>query len=339
MHYWRSSRWSFLSNSEDNERWIELPLPFALIGSHPRCQVRVDYKRLPSVVYFAVVCGSKIEIWPLCGIAFPVWGRVKSDTRILVGKSRLKLIGENDPAWAFSAGKEGRLPGDAINDIGPLSVEAEPAGGSLILDWGAGTQTRKLRRRVSVLGEGHPSVIRLHGLGLRECELGIICTGKRIWVVQLNPEAVPAGQSLVRELVTGQESVWVGSVHLWANEQGAYSTKRFGSLGQTGTQTESPDSIPSADNVAAEQNGLMVDGYSAGAAGQRATLGRTPGGDADSVAMQFTDRLLKKTGRRANRENLIKWVATGSLLLAAVSVVGFVVMRGVLPIFHSIYSE
>lgn len=385
MQFWPSTRWSFSSNQQPADTWTELPLPFALIGSHDRCQIQLQYKRLPPVVYFAVICGSKIEAWPLCGIAFPIWGRVRPSTQLMIGKKKLKLIGEDAPNWPTAAGT---LPGDSINDVSPLSVEAESPDASLILDWGAGPQTRKLNRRVSILGEDHPSTIRMHGLGLRECELGIICVGTRIWAVQLNPDAVRDDQPLVQELVEGGESIWVGDVHIWANEPGRMASERFGNYQPQPTDQQSgaahgmdvaltlaPMSSRGADREVSGQpsqrtlqsspmlsigdsehtqavstaadpglSGLAIEGLAieVGELRQMPNRGGTPNANEPAdhwEESRFTDRILAKAGRRASRKTMLKWSIAAAMVLAAIVIVGAILVRGVLPIVQSIYSE
>ena len=346
MHYWPSTRWGFSSNWNASGHWTEVPCPFALIGSHPRCQIHVEYKRLPQVVYFAVCCGDRIEIWPLCAIAFPLWGRVKAETQVMIGKRRLRLMSEND-AGLLSA--QASRPGDAINDFGQLrtGVDVDSADASLVLDWGSEVQYRKLTRRVSVVGERHPSLMRMDGLGLRDCELGIVCVGKRVWAVQLNPSAVPGNQPLVRELVPGGESVWVGNVHLWANEPGSYSGERFGVPVDSHVEHLDTHSVQDSqhrkDPFPVVSRHLQAEFQSSDPAqadeGQAVETLSRRGKDADSEANHYTDRLLEKAGRRASRQVYLKWGLTGGLVLCALMIVAFIVVKGVLPIFQTIYSD
>ncbi|WP_145387125.1 hypothetical protein [Stieleria neptunia] len=294
------------------------------------------------MVYFAVACGSRVEVWPLCGIAFPIWGRIKSDTQLLVGKHRLSLMSDADPNWTSPTVLAERTA--AENEaIGQSSTEAEPADAALVMDWGTGEQTRRLNRQVTILGEGHPSSMRMHGLGLRVCELGIVCVGRRVWAVQLNPDSLPDRDPMARELVPGGESIWVGNVHLWANQIGSRADRRFGDplaeeppgdAAATGAETatdntESPDA----------NRPIMVVDQPHRRPLPNPTRSSRQDNDTDRVASDFTDRLLQKNEKRTNRQNLIKWSVTGGLLLAAISVAGYVLIRGVLPIFQAIYSE
>ncbi|QDV82929.1 hypothetical protein [Planctomycetes bacterium TBK1r] len=345
MQYWPSTRWSFSSRRRDDDSWVELPLPFALIGSHERCQVHVEYKRLPPVVYFAVVCGSRVEVWPLCGIAFPIWGRIKSDTQLLVGKQRLSLMSDADPNWMPPMVLAERTA-DETEAIGQSSTEAEPADAVLVMDWGTGEQTRRLSRQVTILGEGHPSSMRMHGLGLRICELGIVCVGKRVWAVQLNPDSLPDGDPMVRELIPGGQSIWVGNVHLWANKLGSRADRRFGDPLAENPPSEATPTMPGAaagdkDDAVPQESSrpIVVVDQPHRRPMSSITRSNPQHINTDRVASDFTDRLLEKTEKRANRQSLIKWSVTGGLLLAAISVAGFVLIRGVLPIFRAIYSE
>ncbi|PAY16625.1 hypothetical protein CKO51_25980 [Rhodopirellula sp. SM50] len=337
MHYWPSTRWSFSSRRKNDESWIELPLPFALIGAHDRCQVHVEYKRLPAVVYFAVVCGSRVEVWPLCGIAFPIWGRIKSDTQLLVGKHRLSLMSDADPNWTSPTVAAERTA-EETEAIGHHSTDAAPADAALVMDWGTGEQTRRLSRQVTILGEGHPSSMRMHGLGLRVCELGIVCVGKRVWAVQLNPDSLPDGDPMVRELVPGGESIWIGNVHLWANQIGSRAERRFGEPPSDATVAVETPAAVNTNSQGVKRPIVMVDQPHRRPISS-ITRSTPQSNDTDRVASEFTDRLLQKNEKRANRQNLIKWGVTGGLLLAAISVAGYVLIQGVLPIFKAIYSE
>ncbi|WP_144059627.1 hypothetical protein [Rhodopirellula sallentina] len=58
----------------------------------------------------------------------------------------------------------------------------------MTLSWGEIVTKRKLLRSVTILGEGHPSILRARGRGLRRCDHAIICVGDRVWIVDLNRE-------------------------------------------------------------------------------------------------------------------------------------------------------
>jgi hypothetical protein len=336
MKYWPAQRWSFRTSLQGTEGCQELPQPFALIGSHPRCHVRLEYKRLPPVVYLAVCYGKRIEVWPLCAVAYPAWGPIRGKTPLLVGGTRVHLVGESDAGWAAAQPTQ---PGDAVNDFTALPENVSPAA-DLIMDWGDGPQARKLNRRVSILGEDHPSLMRMHGLALRRCELGIVCAGERVWAIQLNPDALAADEPLVRELVPGERSAWVGHVHLWANQPGPVATARFGSLLRpaheaaggngkaAGNGSSNGQASPSADEVEPDDWSPAIDTAETG-----------PQVDADRFAAHFTNRLLAKTEERAKRETMLQLAAYGSLLLASLAVVTFILMLGIVPVFRAIYAD
>ncbi len=363
INLWPAVRWGAMIREAGEERWCELPHPFALIGSDPRCDIVIAENRLPPVVYLAVLRGERIELWPLCAIAFPVWGPIKGKPQVMVGKSKLRFIREGEPQWPAPGQNR---PGDAINEVEALRLEVPGPNASLAMDWGGGTQLKPINRPVSILGEGHPSLIRLHGVGLRTCELGVVCVGAKIWVIQLNPSVLRPDEAVVRQLSQGGESTLIGDLHLWANESGEKTLRTFG-------QPLMRSPFPVAASRSAEAALAARPPYSSAAVprpagpfstvpaeapraadGSLAAAGTVRSGqelyvqlgqavpqtlDADQFATTFTDRLLEKTGRRAFRENLLKWSISLLLMFCALFAIGYILIRGILPIVDAIFTE
>jgi hypothetical protein len=330
------------------ERWCELPQPFALIGSDPRCDIVIAENRLPPVVYLAVLRGERIELWPLCAIAFPVWGPIKGKPQVMVGKAKLRFVREGEPDWPATAQNR---PGDAINEVEALRLETPGPNASLAMDWGTGTQLKPLNRPVSILGEGHPSLIRLHGVGLRTCELGLVCVGTKIWVIQLNPSVLRPDETVVRQLSEGGQSTLIGDLHLWANESGDKAMRTFGrplKRSPFPVATSGPVLTPAAPLSSALPDspgnaaGSLTDGGSLRDRQEHyVQIGRAVPQtlDADQFATTFTDRLLEKTGRRAFRENLLKWSISLLLMFCALFAIGYILIHGILPIIDAIFTE
>ncbi|MDM4018866.1 hypothetical protein [Roseiconus lacunae] len=336
MLLWPSNRWGF-SCGRGADDFRELDQPFALVGTHPRCQVRLDYKRLPEVVYFIVIIGDRVQAWPLCGVAYPIWGNLKPGRQLLIGKIRVNISAQpNDAPWDHATPPP---PGEAVNDVSELpSPEPETPRGILLLDWGEEIQTRKLTRSVTILGDAHPSLMRLHGVGLRDCELAIVSAGERIWAIQLNPGSISDNTPLIRELVPGGESLWVGDLHIWAGEKGRRSTRRFGGIPTppappaietappriSGAYPQIPPSHPPAGGTA---------GY------QPPEEHHQPTPSLDHLAGTYTDRLISITSKRASRDQMVRWAISGGLLVFALVVFAFITVRGVLPIVQAVYSD
>lgn len=229
---WEAQRWGARVRTKGEERWIDLKKPFTLVGSDPRCDVQIGDSKLPSVVYLVVACGDRIEVWPTCPLAFPIWGRVSKNHVLLVGKCRIQFYfkEDQDADFSFAAGLE-----DDSADISQDNFEhqspdarADNAGGSaasvspeaiptakLILDWGRGPRHKSLNRNVSIIGEDHPSLIRLHHAELYRCDHGVICFGDDVWLIELHPERLAAGGPLIRKVNPGDPSALVGGIHLW----------------------------------------------------------------------------------------------------------------------------
>ncbi|MCA9139474.1 MAG: hypothetical protein KDB00_22025 [Planctomycetales bacterium] len=229
---WKAQRWGARVRAKGEERWIDLNKPFALVGSDPRCDVQIGDSKLPSVVYLVVACGDRIEVWPTCPLAFPIWGRVNKNHILLVGKCRIQFYFKEDQESDFSFVAE--LDDDSA-DISQDNFEQDTSAASknagshanvavsseamptakLILDWGRGPRYKSLNRNVSIIGEDHPSLIRLHHADLYRCDHGVVCFGDDVWLIELHPDRAAANDPLIRQIRPGDPSALVGGIHLW----------------------------------------------------------------------------------------------------------------------------
>jgi hypothetical protein len=215
MHVWSAIRWGATVSTRGEKSWVELPKPYALIGSHPRCDIQISGNRIPSVAYLVVICADRIEAWPVCAIAFPVWGVIEESTQILVGKSRIQFVSEISPDWPQAKASQ---PGDALNDAGPVISAAPLPDASLFFDWGRGKREKPLNRRVSILGDDHPSLIRMRRVGLEQCDRGIVCLDRRVWMIELHPERISAEEPLVQRLDALEAPIELGRTKIWAGQ-------------------------------------------------------------------------------------------------------------------------
>ncbi|MFG0254084.1 MAG: hypothetical protein ACF787_03145 [Rhodopirellula sp. JB053] len=104
------------------------------------------------------------------------------DTEVLLGQHRLRFAHLDDTA----SGQEMVDSGKSVARIDRNGLQG--CGAELTLSWGDIVTKRKLLRSVTILGEGHPSILRARGRGLRRCDHAIICVDNRIWIVDLNRE-------------------------------------------------------------------------------------------------------------------------------------------------------
>jgi hypothetical protein len=157
----------------DSESWITPSQPFALIGAAQCCDVKlVGSKNLPQVAYFICCLRDRIEAWPTAAIAFPRWGVVSPEMELLVGHFRI-TVHRDDPVTKDATEEE---------------VNAEVIQTRLTAN--KRTLNKKLKRSVTIIGDGHPSMLRLRDQGLDQCHFAAVAQDSQLWIVNV------AGQSL-----------------------------------------------------------------------------------------------------------------------------------------------
>ncbi|MEL6108268.1 MAG: hypothetical protein AAFU85_19755 [Planctomycetota bacterium] len=290
MSLWQVNDWYAVVKRGPEQRRITLDRPIALIGGHELCDVTIADRHSAAVAYIAVAYDRHIEVWPTCPLAFSLWGKIKRpETELLIGRSRVSL--------GWSAG-----PGAAEMDWKPAA--------DLIVDWGDGEKRRKINRPVSILGEDHPSVIRLHGTSLKRCDQAVICFGQTIWMVDLCAERWEAGEPQVRRLADSDPSVFLGGLHLWcASKSSPDGTKRVKSVGDRASRTQLSVRMDNTDP------------------------------EVDQLTTRWTDQMLETTARRGEKIKLVKQVGFSLVGVAALVIVALIVIKGIAPILQSIYGE
>ena len=190
---WRSPPWRVRIQTADEEHWLEMQKPFALIGSHPRCDIQIGSAHTASVVYFACCFEDSIEVWPTAAIAFPRWGIVQPEHELLVGRHRLAL---HHPSV------------DAAHPPPLYNPRALP----VRLSWGGREHRKVFRRPVTILGESHPSILRLHGQGLYLSDTAAVAQDGDLWLVDLVPDRWASAATPVRHLATTDQTHRIGRV-------------------------------------------------------------------------------------------------------------------------------
>lgn len=377
---WSAKRWGARIRSRGEDQWLDLKHPFALVGSDPRCDVQLGDSKLPSVVYLVVACGDRIEVWPTCPLAFPIWGRVSKSHVLLVGKSRIQFYFKEDPKLAvededsldvsqddsFGAGIDLSSDHEPLDQV-PLDQARSgrqvilPTTAQLILDWGGGPKAKSLNRNVSIIGEDHPSLIRLHRAALHRCDHGVVCYGDDVWLIELHPERLAENESVIRRVMPGESSVLLGGIHLWVEGADPIDLDSLvrspvpqiedariegaGIQGASAHDESFADALTWAPGTGGEGSvpGSRASGRSAKksnrAEGEVAKIGTASDDEVEQLTMKLTDRMLETNTRKAFRRRLLRIAAIAAIAVFAVIVVAAIVFMGVMPIFRSIYQS
>ncbi len=182
-----------IDDAED--RWVELERPYALIGSHRCCDIQIGgSSSIPPVAYFVCCLPDSVEVWPTAAIAFPRWGAIRPDVELLVGQSRITVHHPN-----VDLNNTAQLPflSDSIIDTS--------------MTWPGKSITKSFRRPVTIVGDTHPSVLRLHGRGMHKCHFAAVTSGETLWMVNISPTNLTHEQR-VRSLTQAGDSTRCGDV-------------------------------------------------------------------------------------------------------------------------------
>ena len=169
LDYWPSVPWTARLTSSSQSLSIAMDLPFAMVGSHPSCQIQIDKPSTPDLVYVVFSFKETIEVWPTVAIAFPYWGPLAADQPLMVGGTSLLFEQQEN---------EFPLPDNfrRSSKMHILDVAREPH-----------TKRRSvlLNHRVQIVGGNHPSTIRIRDVGLRDCEQAIVGFDECCWQINL----------------------------------------------------------------------------------------------------------------------------------------------------------
>lgn len=203
MDYWPTARWKIAVSTGDMREWVEPTLPFVLIGSHACCEVQILDKRVPDVAYIACCFTDSVEVWPVCPIAFPRWGIAEPQHELMVGRSRISLFHPAHQGW------EKACPGERVQPHAEMHQSPLP---QITLEWGGKPRPKTLYRRVTILGQDHPSTLRMYGQGMRRCDRAIVAANDWLGLISLVPGECSGAEDLVRRLAPGVAPIRVGRV-------------------------------------------------------------------------------------------------------------------------------
>ncbi len=314
--------------SDDDESWFDLDRPYALIGSHRCCDIQVGgSSSIPPVAYFVCCLDDSLEVWPTSAIAFPRWGAIRPDTELLVGQSRITL----------------HHPLVSASDNAPLPYLSETVV-ETNMTWPGKSIPKSFRRPVTIIGDTHPSVLRLHGRGMRRCHFAAVVASDRLWMVNISAADLPHSER-VRCLSKPGESTPIGDViveflsaTMRPQPDGAQEPRDLPAdrpiaapqLWQPAADSEST-TPPSRPNPPAEKKQELVQPQPAGnkprkqlnpgaliAAAQPTGVNVDPASGDDAESMDLTDRMVSMEQSRRTHLRLLKL----TILSAAFSVAG-----------------
>ncbi|WP_147868972.1 hypothetical protein [Stieleria maiorica] len=360
MNLWSAKRWGARVRKRGEETWVDLKQPYALVGSDPRCDIQIGDSKLPPVVYFVVACGDRIEVWPTCPLAYPIWGRVSKNHVLMVGRSRIQFFFKDERD--IDLGQEADLDDDSADVTQDSVLSLALQGGSvsegqdaanpveqslpsatLILDWGRGPRYKSLNRNVSIIGEDHPSLIRLHNADLERCDQGIVCFGESVWLVELHPSRLSPNQPTIRRVCPGDESVLVGGIHLWVEGTNSLDLDKLKKSATSAGDSPATASVGATSPRGDAMNGGLIRRHDHAAdvprPQRRLTVGESQSeDDPECLTVTLTDRVLEAGVRKSLRRRVLKTAAIATLLILAVLLVVAILFMGMLPTIRAIYG-
>ena len=196
MNLWPYQEWELAVEHDGQTSRLQPRLPFAFIGSHPLCAVRIEDPSVPSFAYLACAFDDGVELSPLLTDA----------------GSRGRTMGESVSLAGRTIRVNSRQDASPIHQADASSI-LEPRGGSVVVRFGLGERVirRRLGHRLVILGDDRPSAIRVRGLGLARCDHAIIDAGDRIALISLRPTSGASLAQLARSVSFGSP-IMVGAI-------------------------------------------------------------------------------------------------------------------------------
>lgn len=186
LELWSAPNWSVIVNRKQaGLQKLEQPLPYARIGSHPDCEVHIDNPRIPAFAYLLCAYSGIVESWPLAPIAMARSGRFRPGDQLVVGSCKISV------------------EIDAEQSEQPDSSDPGPDYPRLEVSVPGGQSTTKLKQAITIVGDDHPSLMRIHDAGLRQCHGALISIAGGLWFLDLEDtssanlaQPIEAGQAL-----------------------------------------------------------------------------------------------------------------------------------------------
>ncbi|TWT54690.1 hypothetical protein Pla22_23400 [Rubripirellula amarantea] len=155
--------------------WIVPDRPYVLIGSADHCDITLEGAgKVPPVAYIVCCLRDRIEVWPTSAIAYSRWGALKPNDTIQVVNALVSVrldsaeteFADDDPAPADSTRTE------------VLTAELACLNKKVV--------RKRFRRSVTIIGDRHPSTLRVRGQGLHRCHFAAVAQDSKIWIIDLS---------------------------------------------------------------------------------------------------------------------------------------------------------
>ncbi|WP_145172852.1 hypothetical protein [Rubripirellula lacrimiformis] len=112
---------------------------------------------------------------------------------------------------------------------------------------------KRFREGVTIVGDDHPSILRIGGCGLKRCDHAILHHMKRLWIIELDLERLDQGEPKIQELSLDCPPIHRGGlVYLRGTPE---KLKRYQELLRQRSQTE--DSFTTSTTNQADLTGLV----------------------------------------------------------------------------------
>lgn len=192
---WTFTDWTTSIQTTRGSVELAQTYPYALIGSHPNCQIHLDDPTLPDVAVLICVLGTRFELVPLTASETLPQGNLEPGEAWNLGRYELEL--------GFAGEKPERS--DSTSDFGSKQSVSIFAGKR---SWEA-----SLSQAVTLIGSDTPSLLKLRSVGVRRCQGAIICVEDHVWYLSLSPDD-HAGKSSFCVYDLAESAVTIGSAEL-----------------------------------------------------------------------------------------------------------------------------
>ncbi len=215
MNYWPSRKWKVTLSGDGSTREIEPELPFALVGSHELCSIKINVPehRVAPIIYFLCCFEDTVEAWPLCSLAYSRWGRIDAQDTLLVGQTTIAVSHLETEHTTACVREDRQQPAEALSAwVSAESRDAQQDTKSLSLVLGCHGKLwcMSLHRPVNILGGRHPSTLRVHGHKLARCDHAIIASGASVWLIDLKASSCCSEGERVTKLQKSADPYVIG---------------------------------------------------------------------------------------------------------------------------------
>ena len=283
LHYWPSAPWTARLTSSSQSLSINMDLPFAMVGSHPYCHIRIDKPGTPDLVYVVFSFKETIEVWPTVAIAFPQWGPLADSQPLMVGGTSILFEQRENEA--------------------PLPENFRRSSKMHILDLDGEPHIKRrsvlLNHRVQIVGGNHPSTIRIRDVGLSDCEQAIVGFDECCWQIDLRQNIDESDR--VKQIFV-DDGMKIGRLNA------SYRTKG----GKAQPTSSKPSNLPSQKPIRPVASKIVI-------APESLDFKRENGleDEADGITEAVTDRLVRLNRTRTLPAKVVRWSLWFLMVVAA----------------------